>query len=245
MGKQRKILLTGAAGGLGEAMAERLVAEGYDLILSDLLSCSELAERVGAPGRQIWNFPCDLSDQSQIQSLLGRVEAEVGHIDILINNAAVLGPALYRDLSLERLEIFFKVNVLAAFQLAQHLAPAMADRGWGRIINVVSGSAWAPPPGFSAYVSSKMALIGLTRCLAVELGDHGVTVNAITPALTRHDKFKSVLPEAVWEGQRQRQAIHRTGTPADFVGGVSFLCSDDSAFMTAQTLFMDGGGVLL
>lgn len=241
----RNVLVTGAAGGLGSAMAKRLVADGYGVILSDRHSCADVIDALGTSGKRVWDFPCDLSDRREIDALLRRISREIGGIDILINNAAALGPCLYQDLSLDRLDLFFSVNVMAAFQLSQGLAPGMAERKWGRIINIVSSSAWGPYPGFTAYVSSKMALVGMTRCLAVELGDSGVTVNAITPALTWHDQFKSALPESVWEDQRQRQAIHRTATPEDLVGGIAFLCSDDSAFMTAQTLFLDGGAVIV
>lgn len=117
--------------------------------------------------------------------------------------------------------------------------------GFGRVVNIVSGSPWAPPPGFTGYVTSKMAMIGMTRTLAVEYGRHGITVNAMTPGLTLHDNNRGSLPDAMFDAIVQRQAIPRPPTPEDVVGTLSYLLSQDAAFVTGQTLVADGGMLFL
>jgi NAD(P)-dependent dehydrogenase (short-subunit alcohol dehydrogenase family) len=136
------------------------------------------------------------------------------------------------------------VNTEASFFLAQGFAPGMIERRWGRIINLASSSAWSPPPGFTGYITSKMANVGMTRALARELGDHGITVNTIAPGLTRTDAAAAEVPEFIWDKVKEQQLIHRAGEPRDLTGALSFLCSDDAAFVTGQTYHVDGGAVL-
>jgi NAD(P)-dependent dehydrogenase (short-subunit alcohol dehydrogenase family) len=154
-------------------------------------------------------------------------------------------PMPFDRLDLEALRRYERVNIEAAFLLIKGCWPQMRQNGWGRILNMVSGSAWTPPAGFTGYVMTKMALIGLTRQLANEFGGDGVTVNALTPALTRHFNSGDALPASLYAAIAQRQAIKRSATPEDIVGAISFLVSDDAAFMTGQTLSCDGGMLLL
>jgi 3-oxoacyl-[acyl-carrier protein] reductase/(S)-1-phenylethanol dehydrogenase len=136
------------------------------------------------------------------------------------------------------------VNTEASFLLAQGFARGMVTRGWGRIINLASSSAWAPPPGFTGYITSKMANVGMTRALARDLGGHGVTVNAIAPGLTRTAAAAADVPQFIWDRVLAQQLIPRAGEPLDLAGALSFLCSDDAAFVTGQTYHVDGGATL-
>lgn len=241
----RTALITGAAGGLGQAFARRLAADGCALILTDLQSCDAIELELRDAGATVWSSPCDLADEEAVTCLIEWTQALDLTVDILINNAADQRLAVLEELTPVQLGRTLRTNVQAPFQLAKALSSGMAARGWGRIVNIVSGSPWSAPPGFIAYATSKMALIGLTKTLAMELGASGVTVNAVSPALTAHPANADVLPPEVWESQRLMQAIKRTAQPEDVVGLVTFLCGDDAAFVTGQTMFANGGGLML
>ena len=168
--------------------------------------------------------------------------AEAGRVDVLVNNAAFMPMAPLREITAALWRQIMTVNIDAPFLLAQAFSLGMAERGWGRIVNLASSTVWGPPPGMSAYASSKMGVIGLTRALAAELGAQGITVNAISPGLTRHPGSAANLPPEAFDFVRQRQFIPRTEVPEDLTGALAFLVSDDTAFYTGQVMNVDGGG---
>lgn len=241
---QRIALVSGAARGLGQAFAERLAQDGCRLVLVDQHDCAETLARVRRAGLIGRSVCCDLADAAQIAALVEDVLQHEGGVDILVNNAAYQPPVPWDRLDAATLRRMLAVNTEASFLLAQGFAQGMVQRGFGRIINLASSSAWSPPPAFTGYITSKMANVGLTRALARELGGHGITVNAIAPGLTRTASAEAELPPGLWEQVRAQQLIPRSGEPSDLVGALSFLCSDDAAFITGQTWHVDGGAVL-
>jgi NAD(P)-dependent dehydrogenase (short-subunit alcohol dehydrogenase family) len=235
-------LITGGARGIGRACAERLAADGHRVLIADRAGAEEAAAELdGAQG-----YMTDLSEADQTLALADTVLTEHGRCDVLVNNAAQLGIHTLEQLDLDTWRRFERVNIEAPFLLCSRLLPAMAANGGGRVINVVSNTFWAPPgPGMTAYITSKGALLGMTRALAIEWGGRNVTVNAVAPGLTRTPATINDMPEQAFANVRAQQALDRAIEPADIAGAVAYLASDAAAAVTGQTIRVDGGLVTL
>lgn len=248
MGKShqnRVAVITGAAGGIGQAFAVSMAKAGCHLALTDITPCGEVAERAAVFGREVYHEKCDLTVTKEVERFTENVLKKFGSVDILVNNAAVMMLKTLDEIDLETFRTYEKVNLEAPLLLCKAFVPGMEARGFGRIVNMTSSSAWHPHVGFLGYITTKMGIIGLTRYLAVELGNKGITVNALTPSLTRHSGNENTLSNEFFELVSLRQAIQRTAVPEDLIGTLLFLTSEDAAFMTGQTLATDGGAVFL
>ena len=242
-------LITGAARGLGQGFAVRLAAEGVFVLAVDRLSCSETLELIRSAGGEGAELPMDLSDPASIASGTDKALALHGRVDILVNNAGIIPNVEFEQIDLALWRALMAINLDAPFLLCRALIPAMKKQGWGRIVNITSDTVGLKIPGFAHYVSSKAGLIGLTRALASEFGPNGITVNAVAPGLTRTQGMMDpnrrgpggVTTEQEIAFLSQLSAIPRGGEVADLVGTVSFLSSDDAAFVTGQTIVVDGG----
>ncbi len=241
-------LVTGGAKSIGRAFAAALAEEGARVIIADIApgeaAAEDLKSRLGAEAISV---PTDVSDEGQVKRLVAAGMEEFGRIDVLVNNAAYF--ATMPLLPLEEIEVelwdkVMAVNVRGAFLMTKHVAPHMKAAGYGKIINIGSGTANKGMPNMLAYVTSKAAILGLTRTLSRELGAHGLCVNTLSPGLIESESLLE-NPHHLKLGDRviQSRAIQRTAVPADLLGALVFLASPQSDFITGQTIAVDGGSV--
>lgn len=242
----RRVLYTGAAGGLGLETTLLLLEAGAEVVAVDndpakLAALTAVAQ--GAAGLRI--AALDLADQPGLRAGLDALTAEVGGIDVVVNNAAIYPAKPFEDFTLAEYQAVQRVNVESAVICVQAALPHMRARGWGRIVNIASVTVSGGWPNLAPYVASKAALIGLTRAWAREFGAFGVTVNAISPGAFPTDAEKiHPDPEGYAAMVLERQAVKRRGAPRDIAEALMFFASDGSGFVTGQTLNVDGGWVM-
>jgi NAD(P)-dependent dehydrogenase (short-subunit alcohol dehydrogenase family) len=242
----RVALVTGAARGIGQAIALRLAETGHALVLADILSADETVTAIRKTGSDAFAAICDLGSSTDIDLLAREVTGRHGRCDVLVNCAGLMLFRRFGELDLDTWRRIQAVNVEAPFQLCAALVPGMAERGFGRVINVASNTVWKPPgAGFVAYIASKGALVGFTRAMATELGPDGITVNAIAPGLTTSPGAEEGNTVEHFEDVRRAQAVKRSVRPDDVAGVAAFLASDDASMITGQTIRIDGGLVTL
>ncbi len=242
----RVAVVTGAARGIGRALAVGLAARGARVAAVDLLDAGETAAAIRAAGGICEVVPGDVASEEGVAGIASRVHASLGPCDILVNNAALLGAAPVLDVDYATWRRTIATNLDSHFLTAKAFLPDMIERGWGRIVGVASSSLLTSTPGLTAYMASKGGVLGFTSALANDVGRFGVTVNAVSPGFTRTpgvdaDIRAGVVPPDAVDAVIAQQAIPREGTAEDLVGTVLFLTSDDAAFMTGQFLVADGG----
>jgi NAD(P)-dependent dehydrogenase (short-subunit alcohol dehydrogenase family) len=241
----RTAVITGAAAGIGQAYAQRLAEDGARVVIADIADGAETVSLVEAAGSEALAVECDVSSGEDVAALAVAAGDRFGTVDILVHNAGIYPIQEFADMTFEQWRKVLSVNLDSAFHLCHELLPAMREQQWGRVILIASNTFHAGIGGMSHYVASKGGLIGFLRSLAAEVGEEGVTVNGVAPSLVRSKGTIEGPHEelGLFEFVAQGQAIKRTEEPADLVGAVSFLTSDDAAFITGQTLCVDGGWV--
>ncbi len=241
--------VTGAGGALGGAIAARLASDGHPVAVVDIdgpAAESTAAEIVSDGGRAL-AIRCDLRDDGAIGRSFETTEAELGPVDILVNNAAVFPSGPFVDVTLQTLDDTMAVNQRADFITAQHAARSMIERGGGVIVNVASIVWHGWWDNMAPYVASKGGIVALTRALARELGPHGIRVNGVAPGAFPTAAEVAQHPDLeVYEREvLAAQAIKRRGRADDVAALVSFLTGDESSFITGQTINVDGGWIMV
>lgn len=237
----RIALVTGGARGIGQVIAERLASEGADIAVCDLIDADETRALVEKHGRRFFSAIADVSNEAQVNAFAADVEANLGPIDILMNNAAIAHIVSFEDTTFEMWQRFFSINVNGYFLMAKAFLPQLKKSKAGRVINMTSTAYWQGPPHFSAYVSTKGAINGFTHTLATDLGKYGITVNGVAPHLLKTPMTMPEVPEALFESQVNHQVLKRPQVPEDVANMVAFLASDDADFITGQIHVVDGG----
>jgi NAD(P)-dependent dehydrogenase (short-subunit alcohol dehydrogenase family) len=243
----RTALVTGASRGLGRAISLALANAGANVALGlrDPASGShgDLVDEIGALGRGVEVVACDVGDLDQVRSAVDRTVAAFGRLDILVNNAG-LGPSnLAEDVNEADFDLTFDINVKGSFFASQAAGRVMIRQGYGRIISLSSQAGFVALPTESVYCMSKAAIAHMTKCLAVEWGRHGITVNAVAPTFIRTPGTADALVDPAFEAEvvERIAGLHRIGEPMDVAGGVVFLASPAASLVTGVTLMIDGG----
>lgn len=249
-------LVTGGGRGIGAEIARSLAREGASIAVSARTESEVrgVAEAIGKAGGRAEYFVADLSQPAEARLLVSKVEAAMGGIDFLVNNAGVASSAPVGKISLDEWNRIFAINVTATFLCTQAALPRMIDRGSGRIVNIASVAARFGARYIAAYAASKHAVLGFTRCLAAEVAAYGITANAVCPGFVDTEMVaESVARIVAKTGMPSEQALDtimnqspqkRLLTTAEIAAVVSMLCSEDGRGINGQALVIDGGGLL-
>lgn len=237
-------LITGAARGLGLAMAEALAEAGAKVVLNDLDKdqAEEQAQALRAKGLNVRALVFDVSDPVAAKAAIASIVADEGHLDILVNNAGIVVRKSLFDFEDHDWDRVMDVNLKAVYGLSKEAARHMVETGSGRIINLTSIAGIIARAGVISYVAAKHGVIGLTKALAAELGPKNICCNAIGPGYMLTDINRSVLDDEIFYGLVcDRTPLKRWGSPNELKGAVVFLASRASSFVNGHTLFVDGG----
>ena len=251
----RVALVTGAAKGMGAEICLTLAREGADLALAarDVPPLQKLAREIEGLGRRALVVGCDVTEEAAVAAMVARVREAYGKIDILVNAAGVTGPieTPVQDIRAEDFRAVLETNIVGTFLPIKHVLPGMIARRYGKIVNISGTSGLRGYKYRAAYSSSKWALRGLTRTVALEAGPHNVNVNALHPGIVGGDRMnrlcrekakrRGCTPEEVYQEYVAEMALRRVTTARDIANAVLFLVSDDSANMTGQSVTVDGG----
>lgn len=248
-GVGRTVLVTGASRGIGRAIAIGLGQAGFDLVLSDLprqqAALEDARAAISAGGRQAFAIPADVSRKAEVTAMVASAVAQAGAIDAVVNNAGILISNSVEELGEDQWDAVMDVNAKGTFLVTQALLPHMRSRRHGRIVNIASIGGKHGAPLQAHYSASKAAVMGFTRVLAQEVGVDGITANCICPGIVVTDMGRVNLQEqAVADRWIAATALRRLSQPEDLVGAAVFFASDMSAFVTGQSLNVDGGIVL-
>ena len=241
----RVALVTGAARGLGSAISRALAHAGADVALGlrDVKTGDDAAQAIEAMGRRVLRLQMDMTRLDQITRALDDTVAHFGRLDILVNNAGIAPENPAEAVREEDFDLTLAVNLKGTFFASQAAGRVMIRQGHGRIVNLGSQAGFVALPGESIYCMTKAGISHLTKCLAVEWGKHGITVNAVAPTFIATPGTEAVLADPVMRADviERIAGLHRVGQPMDVAGAVVFLASPAASLITGETILIDGG----
>ena len=240
--KDRVALVTGAAQGIGRAIALTLAQEGADIAVADIngLKAGAVAEEVEGLGRRAVALEGSVSEAAQVETMVSKALESLGRVDILVNNAGITRDTLLLRMDEEAWDAVMDINLKGAFLCTKAVLREMVRQRWGRIISLSSVVALVGNPGQANYAASKAGLIGFTKSVAREVASRNITVNAIAPGFVSTD-MTARLSEELQEQVRGRIAMGRFGTPEDVAHLIAFLASEEASYITGQVIGIDGG----
>jgi NAD(P)-dependent dehydrogenase (short-subunit alcohol dehydrogenase family) len=242
----RVAVVTGAAAGIGAAIAQHLARGGMTVVVADKNAegAADIANRISAEGHKASPLTLDVGEQESVAAAFRQVEAEHGGCDVLVNNAGIARGNMFLDYPLADWDLVMKVNLTGTFLCAQQAARLMKRKGWGRIVNMASIAGMSASVGRCSYGPSKAAIISLTRQIAVELAQYGITSNAVAPGPVDTPLTRAAHSDKTRELYNSRIPMRRYGTQEEIASAVAFLVSEDSGYVTGQVLAVDGGFVI-
>jgi 3-oxoacyl-[acyl-carrier protein] reductase len=249
--KDKVTVITGAAHGIGKAYARRFAEEGAHVVVADIDAGGgeATAKAIADSGGSAWARHTDVRSLPKVEGLMRETVKKYGHVDVLLNNAAIYvtqtlwkGPV--EELALEEWDRVIEVNLKGVFLCSKAVIPIMKQQKNGKIINIASGTFFSGSGNMPHYTTAKGGVVALTRVMARQLGEWGINVNCMTPGSTMSEESVSDEVLKRREGSVDKRAFRRIETPADIVGTALFLASSDSDFITGQLLVVEGGGVM-
>ena len=242
----RRVLVTGAASGIGRAIALEIARQGAHVAAADLKEPAATVQQIREAGGRVVGIAGDVSRPASVQAMVEASIRDLGGLDGLVNNAGMyssLIPKPFDQISLEEWQNLFAVNVFGLATCCQAVVPHFKASGGGRIVNIISGTPFKGIPFMLHYVASKGAVLGITRSLARELGPHNILVNGVAPGFTLSEGVmgNEVQLQKLREVSRNARSLARDQEPADVAGSVAFFLGAGSSFITGQTLLVDGG----
>lgn len=234
-------IITGGSAGIGKAIAKRFLQEGAKVIICDIVDekLNKVEEELSPVGI-LRTYHTNIADKEQVSDMIERVLEEFGKIDILINNAGITKDAQFYKMTEEQFDQVIQVNLKGNFNMTKAVLPNMMENKYGKIVHLASVSAFNGNFGQSNYAASKAAIMGMTRVQGKELGKYGISVNAIAPGSIMTDMYNAV-PEEVKQAKLAKIPLRRYGDPTEVASLALFLASDESSYITSQTIVIDGG----
>lgn len=236
-------IITGGAQGIGLAISQRFARDGAKVAIWDIdeAAAQRTADELVAAGGKAIACRVDIADRAQVDAAIATVREAFGPISILVNNAGISNIVPFLDMTEEQWDRMITINLKGVFHCTQAVIPDMLAAGWGRVVNVSSSSTQSGAPYMSHYVASKGGVIGMTKSLALEFADKGITFNNVPPGFIDTPLLRATLNEAAIEAQIEGSPMKRIGRPEDIAAACAFLASEDAGYITGHTLSVNGG----